>query len=51
MDINGKKKIMSVIFVPHTNRSERVKRWTEKLEIFEKLDHLSLKLLKEQAIR
>ena len=29
IEISAKKKIMSVIFIPHTERSELAKRWRE----------------------
>ena len=36
---------MSVIFVPHTNRSELAKRWRERLEVFEKIGSIKLKVV------
>ena len=45
IEINGKEKLMSVIFVPHTNRSELAKRWRERLEVFEKIGSIKLKVV------
>ena len=35
MDVDGKPKIMSVVFVPHTEGSQLAKMWREKLTEFE----------------
>ena len=45
MEIEGNKKIMSVIFVPHTDKSELAKLWRDKLEAFEKLGSIKLKVV------
>ena len=36
---------MRTIFVPHTERSELAKRWREKLEAFENLGTMKLKVI------
>ena len=45
MEIDGKSKLMSVIFVPHTERSELAKRWRLRLEQFEKVGSIKIKVV------
>ena len=45
MEIEGKEKIMSVLFVPHTEGSLLAKKWREKLELFEKVGDIKLKVV------
>ena len=47
IDIEGKKKIMSVAFVPHTEKSELAKRLREKLERLERLGNLKMKIVEK----
>ena len=47
IEVEGKKKIMSVTFVPNTKKSELVKRLREKLESLEKLGNLKMKIVEE----
>ena len=48
VEVEGKKKIMSVVFVPHTYKSELAKRLRERLEKLEKLGSLKLKVVEKQ---
>ena len=45
MDVDGKPKIMSVVFVPHTEGSQLAKMWREKLTEFEKIGNIKLKII------
>ena len=45
IDVEGKPKIVSVVFVFHTEKSELAKRWRRKLEMFEKLGTIKLKVV------
>ena len=47
IEVEGKKKVMSVVFVPHTRKSELAKRLREKLESLEKLGNLKIKIVEE----
>ena len=47
IDIEGKTKLMSVLFVQHTPRSELAKRIREKLESLEKLGSLKYKVVEK----
>ena len=47
IDVEGKKKVMSVIFVAHTEKSEMVKRMREKLSTLEKIGNLKFKLVEK----
>ena len=47
VEIEGKKKIMSVIFVAHTEKSEMAKRLREKLAALEKLGNLKFKIVEK----
>ena len=47
IEVEGKKKIMSVVFVPHTYKSELAKRLRERLEKLEKLGSLKLKVVEK----
>ena len=47
MEIDGKMKIMSVLFVQHTPKSELAKRIREKLETLEKLGGLKFKVVEK----
>ena len=47
IEVEGKKKIMSVAFVPHTYKSELAKRLRERLEKLEKLGSLKLKVVEK----
>ena len=47
MDIEGKSKIMSVLFVQHTPKSELAKKIREKLESMEKLCSLKFKIVEK----
>ena len=51
MEIEGKVKIMSVIFEPHTTRSELAKRWRNRLEIFEKIGSIKLKVVERTGTK
>ena len=47
IDIEGKKKILSVVFIPHTENSELAKRMRAKLEALEKLGNLKMKVVEQ----
>ena len=47
IDIEGKSKIMSVLFVQHTPKSELAKKIREKLESMEKLCSLKFKIVEK----
>ena len=47
MEIEGMNKIMSVLFVQHTPKSELAKRIRDKLETLEKLGSLKLKVVEK----
>ena len=47
IDVEGKKKLMSVLFVQHTHKSELAKRLREKLESLEKLGSLKFKVVEK----
>ena len=51
IEIYGKLKTMSVIFVPHTQKSELAKRWREKLENFERISSVKLKVVERTGIK
>ena len=51
MEVDGKSKIMSVIFVPHTERSELAKRWRLRLEQFEKVGSIKIKVVERAGSR
>ena len=51
IEIEGKLKTMSVIFVPHTSKSELAKRWREKLEEFEKVSSIKLKVVERTGCK
>ena len=44
-DVDGKEKIISVLFAPHTEKSSLAKRWRNKLEQFERLGTVTLKVV------
>ena len=45
MDVDGKKKLLGVLFAPYTENSELSKRWRAKIEIFEKVGDMRLKIV------
>ena len=45
IDVNGKEKVMSFIFVPHTEKSELAKRWRAQLEVLEKVGSIKIKVV------
>ena len=51
IDVDGKPKIMSVIFVQHTEKSELAKRMREKFRTLEKVGDLKLKIVKRTGTK
>ena len=47
VDVEGKKKIMNVAFVPHTEKSKLAKRLRGKLGSLEKLGNLKMKIVEK----
>ena len=47
IEVDGKKKIMAVTFIPHTARSELAKKMREKLESLEHLGNLKMKIVEQ----
>ena len=47
IEIDGKKKIMSVLFVQHTERSALAKKLREKLETLEKVGNIKIKVVEK----
>ena len=45
IEINGKEKVMSVIFVPHTTNSELAKNMRSKLEAIENVSNIKVKIV------
>ena len=45
IDVDGKTKLLGVIFAPYTENSELAKRWRAKIETFEKVGDLRLKVV------
>ena len=45
IDVDGKPKLMGVLFAPYTEMSELAKRWRSRLETFEKVGDLKLKIV------
>ena len=45
IEVDGKQKLMSVLFVPHTEKSELAKRWRAQIEAFEKVGSLRFKIV------
>ena len=47
IEIDGKKKIMSVLFVQHTERSALAKKLREKLETLERVGNIKIKVVEK----
>ena len=47
IDVDGRKKIMSVIFIQHTDRSELAKKMRERLKILEQVGDLKFKIVEK----